>query len=146
MDASALVGTWRLISWDAIGADGSIERPMGGRPEGLLSYAADGMMLVLLGTGDRARISGSDISGSSVEERAEAMRTFIAYGGRYELAGSRVTHHVEMSLYPNWVGTRQVREASFDATGNRLTLVSPPIAVGGSARSQHVTWERRAPG
>lgn len=143
MEASRLVGTWRLVSWEAIGADGSIERPMGRRPEGLLVYGLDGTMLVLLGRSDRARMSGEDMAGSSLEERAEAMRTFIAYGGRYEVQGSRVTHHVEMSLFPNWAGTRQVREATVDETANRLTLVSPPIAVGGAARSQQLTWERR---
>lgn len=146
MDASALVGTWRLASWQAIGADGSIDQPMGERPEGLLVYSDDGTMLVLLGRRDRARMSGGDVSGSSLEERAEAMRTFIAYGGRYRVQGSRVTHHVEMSLFPNWVGTRQVREATLHDGGSRLTLVSPPITIGGTARSQHLTWQRGATG
>lgn len=142
MRSSDLVGTWRLISWEAIGVDGSIERLMGERAHGLLMYADDGTMLVLLGRPDRARIAGDDVSGGSVEDRAEAMRTFIAYGGRYDVEGTRVTHHVEMSLFPNWVGTRQVRELTLDETGNRLTVISPPIAIGGTARSQHLTWER----
>jgi len=143
MDASRLVGSWRLVSWEATRADGSIERPMGERPEGLVVYGDDGTMLVLLGRSERPRISGNDISGGTLAERAEAMRTFIAYGGRYEVQGSRITHHVEMSLFPNWVGSRQVRELTIDDTGNRLTLRSPPIAVSGTTGSHRLSWERR---
>ncbi len=143
MNAPTVVGTWRLISWEASGPDGLAEHPMGERPEGLLVYGDDGTMMVLLGRSDRQRVSGNDVSGSGLEERAEAMRTFIAYGGRYEIQGSRVTHHVEMSLFPNWVGTRQVREVTFDETGKVLRLTSPPLSVGGLPRSQQLTWERR---
>ena len=44
--------------------------------------------------------------GTDTRARA-AFATFIAYGGRYEVTGDTVAHHVETSLFPNWVGTRQ---------------------------------------
>jgi hypothetical protein len=28
---------------------------------------------------------------------------FVAYAGRYSFHGDRVIHHVELSLFPNWV-------------------------------------------
>lgn len=137
-----LVGSWRLLSWEAVGEDGSVEHPMGLAPEGLLAYTAEGTMLVLLARSDRPRHSGSDLTGSTPEEGAEAARSFIAYGGSYEVDGSRVTHRVEMSLFPNWLGSRQVRELTLNDAATRLTLVSPPLELGGTIRSQQLTWER----
>jgi hypothetical protein len=42
---------------------------------------------------------------------------FVAYGGRYSFSGDRVIHHVEMSLFPNWVGSDQERTVSLTGTG-----------------------------
>jgi hypothetical protein len=137
-----LVGSWRLVSWQAIADDGSVEWPMGENAEGLLCYAANGTMMTLLGRAGRARHGGSDLTGSSTDEQAEAMRTFVAYGGRYELSGRQVSHFVEMSLFPNWVGTHQRRQVELDASGLRITLTSPPLTIGGHTRRQRLTFER----
>jgi hypothetical protein len=37
------------------------------------------------------------------------MEDFVAYAGRYSFHGDRVVHHVELSLFPNWVGSDQER-------------------------------------
>ncbi len=39
-----------------------------------------------------------------------------------------VTHHVEVSLFPNWLGTAQLRYHKRE--GNMLTLRTPPIPSG----------------
>lgn len=40
-----------------------------------------------------------------------------------------MVHHVETSLYPNWVGTAQKRFFTID--GKRLTIWTPPYLAAG---------------
>jgi hypothetical protein len=39
----------------------------------------------------------------------------VAYAGRYSFLGDHVIHHVELSLFPNWVGSDQERFTTGDA-------------------------------
>jgi hypothetical protein len=52
----------------------------------------------------------------------------------------RVVHHVEVSLFPNWVGSAQVRH--YELAGNRLTLSTAPLLQGGRERRAYLVWER----
>ena len=115
---------------------------MGETPNGLVVYSADGTMIGIMGPSDRPHFATDDVTGGTLEERAAAFATFIAYGGSYEVDEQTVTHHVEMSLFPNWVGTTQRRRWQLDETGRRLTLMSPPLTLGGATRMQRLTWER----
>ncbi|MFQ5946720.1 MAG: lipocalin-like domain-containing protein, partial [Anaerolineae bacterium] len=56
------------------------------------------------------------------EEVMSAYRGYIAYFGTYEAneEGRFVTHHIEGSLFPNWVGREQIE--LFELSGDRLTL------------------------
>lgn len=137
-----LVGSWRLTRWSAIADDGAESLPMGDAPNGLLIYAADGSMIAMLGLGDRPRFDSDDVTGGTDAERARAFATFIAYGGPFEIDGDTVEHHVETSLFPNWIGTVQRRQWELDEAGRRLTLTSPPVTLGGVTRIQRLTWER----
>ena len=136
-----LVGSWRLLGWVAITDDGTETMPMGGAPSGLLIYSGDGAMTGILGSGDRPRFAADDVTGGTDAERAVAFSTFIAYGGRFEIEGDVISHHVDTSLFPNWIGTVQRRRWELDETG-RLTLTSPPVTLGGATRIQRLTWER----
>jgi len=137
-----LVGSWRLRSWVAISDDGSEATPMGEEPSGLLAYTGDGTMVTVIGTGDRPRFASNDATGGTDEERAQAVTTFVAYGGRFEIDGDVVDHHVEASLFPNWVGTTQRRRWELDEAGRWLTLTSPPVTLGGGTRLHRLVWER----
>jgi hypothetical protein len=137
-----LAGSWRLLTWVAIADDGSETLPMGPAPDGLLVYSADGTMIAMMGPGERRRFGSDEVTGGTPDEQAEAFRTFIAYGGAYEIDGSIVTHRVELSLFPNWIATSQRREWELDDRGERLTLRSPPLVLGGVARRQRLVWER----
>ena len=141
-----LVGGWRLRTWVAIADDGSETRPLGDVPDGLLTYSADGTMIGIMGPSGRPRFQADDVTGGSDAERAAAFATFIAYGGRYELTAETVIHDVETSLFPNWIGTRQVRRWELDPTGRQLTLTSPPLSLGGAVRVQRLVWERLGDG
>ncbi len=136
-----LVGSWRLRRWVAIADDGSEALPMGTAPDGLLIYAGDGSMIAMLGPSGRPLFDSDDVTGGTDHERAAAFSTFVAYGGPFEIEGDTVHHHVQTSLFPNWVGTVQQRRWELDETGRRLTLTSPPVTLGGVNRVQRLTWE-----
>ena len=104
--ARALTGTWRLLSWEAVGEDGTVERPFGDEPEGLLVYTAGGTMVTTIGRSGRPAIPAGDLLAGPADERLAAMASFIAYGGTYRTDGSDVVHGVTMSLFPNWTRHR----------------------------------------
>ena len=74
----------------------------------------------------------------SVEERAEAYSTLLAYAGSYTVSGDRVIHHVEAAWRQDWANTDQVRFV-LKLEGNRVTLRTPVFA---DKRFQEVVWER----
>ena len=53
------------------------------------------------------------VGGGTVEEQAEAFKTFLAYAGRYTFSGDKVTHHVEISSIQNYVDRNLVRSVKF---------------------------------
>ncbi|MCX4460514.1 lipocalin-like domain-containing protein (plasmid) [Streptomyces sp. NBC_01340] len=51
---AALIGTWRLVSYEATSVDdGEVVRPYGEHPLGLIMYTADGYMSAQITTPDR---------------------------------------------------------------------------------------------
>ena len=74
------------------------------------------------------------------EEQARAVEGFVAYAGRYSFHGDRVIHHVELSLFPNWVGSDQERWV--ELAGDRLTLSASPLLLAGRQQIPRLVWER----
>jgi hypothetical protein len=139
---NGLVGSWRLRAWEAIGDDGSITRPFGDDPEGWLAYTPEGLMITTIGRRGRPALSSPDPISGSPEERLAAAESFIAYSSRYTFDGRDVIHAVEMSLFPNWVGTRQVRHVELAPDGTTLTLTADPFVLRGRRSTQRLTWDR----
>lgn len=139
--AADLVGTWRLRTWTSEGDDGALH-PMGEAPEGIVVYGADGTMITTIGRAGRAPIDGGDLLGGPVEQRLEAMTTFIAYAGTFRVEGRDVLHVVEMSLFPNWIGTTQRRHVALDPDGRTLELTADPFVLRGRLSTQRLTWDR----
>jgi hypothetical protein len=140
--AADLVGTWRLRAWESVDDDGSVEHPMGEAPEGVLVYTADGTMITTIGRAGRTPIDGGDVLAGPVDQRLEAMVSFIAYSGSFGVDGGDVVHDVTMSLFPNWVGTTQRRHVALSPDASILTLSADPFLVGGRRGAQRLTWER----
>jgi Lipocalin-like domain len=67
----------------------------------------------------------------------------VAYAGRYTFHGDRVVHHVELSLFPNWVGSDQ--ERSVELAGDRLTLSAGPLLLAGTKQVPRLVWKRVDP-
>ena len=137
--AAAVVGTWRLKRWETRAADGRISYPLGPDAVGYLSYTPGGHMAVSLMRAERATFAGDDLLGGTPEERAAAAAGYVSYCGRYELRDGAVVHHVELSLFPNWVGVDQVRFGRVE--GDELTITTGALRIGGESVSCLV-WER----
>jgi hypothetical protein len=135
-----LVGSWRLEACEAVDSDGTVLFPLGPQAVGILIYTADGSMSVAIMKGDRPRFAASDILGGTREEKALAAEGFLSYSGRYEVLGSRVRHTIEVSLFPNWVGS--VQERIVDLGDDTLVLKTDPIPLGGRTRVAQMRWRR----
>ena len=136
-----LVGTWRLLSWRSVAEDGSAREPFGPAPLGYVVYTADGRMLTTISQPDRPAIGGDLLSGPEAG-RLDAFASFIAYAGTFEVEGDDVVHRVEMSLFPDWVGSGQRRTVELSADSRTLTLSSPRLRASGRADRQVLIWER----
>jgi Lipocalin-like domain len=124
MSATPLAGTWMLESYELRHPDGSLERPLGDEPLGLLIYGADGSVSAQLASADE---TGADS---------------IAYSGTYEVdsAMASVTHHVVVSTDPAWTGRSLRRALLMD--GERLVL-SASVRGADAAMDEHeLAWRR----
>lgn len=119
-----LVGTWKFESIKVQTSKGEIVYPYGEDPFGMLIYTPSGHMSVLLMRPDRPKFASEDPMSGSSEEIEAAYDGFDAYCGTYEVDEEKrkVTHHIEGSKFPNWVGTHQERSVEF--TGDRLIITA----------------------
>lgn len=140
MNSDALVGTWSLESWEVVDSAGAVDRPFGGTPVGYIMYSPEGFMAVAFMPPGRPPFSAADILGGTVGEQCAAVGTYISYCGRYEVAGDRVRHHIEVSLFPNWTGVTQERIVSL--SGDTLRISTPPLLIKGKVQTAHLVWKR----
>src|SRR5215467_11961075 len=87
-EENPLLGTWKLKSfvWEVI-ATGKKNNPMGERPNGYLSYSADGRMYGIITSDNRIKPHGAT---AADEERVKLHQTMVAYAGTYTLEGDKV--------------------------------------------------------
>ena len=141
MRQNRLLGTWRLVSWENRGAAGEVTYPLGPDAAGYLTYTPDGHVFVALMRAGRAAFAAGDLLAGSPDERAAAAAGYVSYAGTYELCANTVVHHVEVSLFPNWVGAAQERLVGWD--GGRLVLsTAAPTLFGGRRQTARLVWER----
>jgi hypothetical protein len=114
--------------------------PLGQDAVGLLTYSACGTMSVAIMQRDRPQFEAADILRASDAEWASAAAGYLSYAGTYSVDEDYVTHAIEVSLFPNWIGTRQVRRATL-AT-DKLTLSTDPITIAGQVRVAVMEWQR----
>ncbi len=65
---------------------------------------------------------GSGLIGG-LKRYIDGVSNFMAYSGTYEVDGTTVRHHLDLSLIADWEGTEL--ERSFVLDGDSLTLVAP---------------------
>lgn len=134
---SAVVGAWRLESFDERVADGSFRPRFGPNPVGYLIYTASGRVSATLSGIHRGPLTSGSTSAASANCN-QSVHDFLAYAGRYEIKGSTVFHHVETSVFTNLVGVTLKR--GFQLSGNTLTIRTLPPYVWGT--QSKLVWRR----
>jgi hypothetical protein len=139
-----LIGAWRLVSYIESPVDGSPKRfPMGEKAQGIIMYTPDGYMSAQLMTPGRRNFASGDWFKGTPEETAEEASGYIAYSGPFHVDEDRqsLTHSMNVSLFPGWIGQTQPRVVKID--GNRLHLsTASPIKSGGTDVMADLIWER----
>jgi len=97
-------------------------------------------MAAMISHSGRKPLSGPDRISAPADERAEAFATFFAYSGRYSVTIDQVIHHVEIASMQNWVNTDLIRLMKIE--GDKITLHTPPLSVGGTVQTTELIWER----
>lgn len=136
------VGTWKLLSMEARRSDGQVVYPLGEYAAGIFVYDALGNMAVQIMRRERPPFASGDMQKGTSEELKAAAEGYLAAFGTYTVdeAQSRVLLHVQGSLFPNWIGTDQIRHYRFE--GDRLTLETPSMQVAGMSITVALVWER----
>jgi hypothetical protein len=137
-DKPTIVGTWKLVSVVYEDAQTKERTPvLGEHPRGIQIATPEGRWLALV-TADGRPVPKSDA------ERAQALRTMIAYTGRYRVEDGKVITKVEAAWNEAWVGGEQIRLLRFE--GNDIVHIeSPPMPhpnVDNKIVRVIVTWER----
>ncbi len=141
----SLNGTWRLVEW-TLTLDGELAaKPFGGNPTGILMYTDDGRMSATLMRPDRPNLASTTFAAATAAQRAAAAAGYLAYAGTYEIVGDEVHHHVEVSLFPDWVGGVQRRRFSWQDGDLVLSSVGT-VTRDGKEAVNRLRWRRIAGG
>jgi hypothetical protein len=120
--------------------DGRVNHPFGHNPVGYIVYSGDGYMSVAFMSAERIPFASGDPFSASGDEIEAAFHSYFSYAGPYEIDVNKVIHHIQVCIFPNWIGVDQ--ERFFKLDGSRLTLSTPPILQKGTEQTAHLIWER----
>jgi hypothetical protein len=140
--ATSLIGTWQLVSYQHEQSDGSVVELYGQSPRGVLIYDETGHMSVHIVKRNLPKCGTIDRRKCSDAKARIAFDAYVGYWGRYEVkaAQSSVFHHVEGASWPDFIGISQKRFIA--VSGDRLTITTPPMQIGGLERVGVLVWER----
>jgi len=142
-----LIGTWRLLSYVERDVDSGKENcPMGEHPLGFIIYTPDGFVSAQLSSAARSPFQANDPYGGTPEEYTEAAGSYIAYCGPFHVdeLDQSLAHEMQVSLFPNWLGQRQVRLVQIDGDLLRLAT-NTPMHFGGARKTAALVWQRVGP-
>jgi hypothetical protein len=136
--AKRLVGAWEMVSFETIAADGT-RRP-GAYDRGQITYDASGRMSAQL----MSSANKADAAPQTDEARAAAYRRYLGYYGPFVVDEAKgiVTHIVEGSSNPSWVGSRQVRYYELSEKDAQLTLM---VKNAEGRVTSTLVWKRSRP-
>jgi hypothetical protein len=137
-DKDRIVGTWKLVAVTYEDAQTKERTPvLGEHPRGYQIATPEGRWLALV-TANGRPVPKTD------EDRAKALRSMIAYSGRYRVEDNKVITKVEVAWNEAWVGGEQVRFLRFEGD-DVLNIESPPMPhpnVDNKMVRVIVTWAR----
>ncbi len=135
MSAEALIGSWKLVSWQVV-VEGQPQDLFGSKPTGYLILTREGRAMALTTAQNRT-------AGESETERAALHKSMLAYTGRYRVEGDEFVTSVDASWNEVWNGTEQRRR--FRTEGDKLIIESAPapsILFPGKVDYRRIVWER----
>jgi len=136
-----LYGTWKLASMQRrIVNTGETLDAFGPTPRGFLTYGEAGRMMVLITMSNRPK--PESIEKLTDQQRADLLRSMVAYTGTYKFDGRSVEHHIDFAWNEVWNGTLLKLDAV--RSGDRLTYTTAPIPFAGDGKISVTTliWER----
>ena len=133
-------GLWNLLSMEQRYDDGRVIYPFGKNVEGRIYYGADKSMFCAIQKCGRTPFSTGKQWTADDAEKARAYNDYLTYCGRYELDVDTATHHIEISLYPDWIGKQQARKIRL--VGGRLHITARLEDNTPEARTSLLVWER----
>jgi hypothetical protein len=134
--AEALIGIWKLVSWQVVGEDRQPQSVFGLNPKGYLILTREGRSMALMTAENRK-------GGIGDAERAALHRSMLAYTGKYRIEGGDFVTTVDVSWNEAWNGTEQRRH--FRIEDDRLfidTAPGPSIVFPGKTDFRRLVWER----
>lgn len=142
MSRQQFLGTWKLVSSTMVSGDHVIY-PLGEKCQGIITFDDAGKLNGQMMNPERPNFASDDMLRGTPEEIQSAYQGYVAFWANYTVdeAAGTMSYTVEGSLFPNWVGHHQDRHYSVD--GNRLTLKTSPLSLGGMENVVGVlVWER----
>jgi len=123
-------------------ASGAVFHPWGTDVRGRLTYDSAGHVSLQIAKVGRERFASDDLETGTPAEIRCAWDSYHAWFGRFTvgLDEQSVIHHIEASLFPNWVGVDQMRLVTLEDDG--LVLRSKPMPYGGEPVEFLTRWVR----
>ncbi|HEX9472357.1 MAG TPA: lipocalin-like domain-containing protein [Bradyrhizobium sp.] len=134
-NSDALIGNWKLVSWQVV-VGNETQDPFGSSPTGYLLLTREGRAMAIT-TADHRK------PGEGVAERAALHKSMLAYSGKYRIEGDDFITIVDISWNEIWNGTEQRRHYRIE--GDRLFIESAPapsILYPGKTDFRRLVWER----
>jgi hypothetical protein len=135
-ETEALIGIWKLVSWQVIGENEEPQDVFGSNPKGYLIITREGRMMAL-------NVAESRNGGMGDAERAALHKSMLAYTGKVRVEGSDFITTVDVSWNEVWSGTEQRRH--FRIEGDKLfieTEPAPSIVFPGKTDYRRLEWVR----
>ena len=137
-------GLWHLVDVNFYNVNNEIVKLYGESPRGMILYDAQGRVTVQIMQRDRPPLPKTRTAENALADYVTILRGYVAYFGTYDVdeTARTVTHHLEGSLIPDWVGTDLVRQYEFADDNQKLILTTAPSALRGATLRGEIIWRR----
>ncbi len=139
--ALSMEGSWIMTSAYEIRADGTRTTNYGEHPNGLLMVDKSGRYSLQIFRPARPKFATGDKSRGTAEEYREAALGSSTHTGHVlvNAAQGKLTFNIETASFPNWEGTRQVRDYTYQ---NGTLTYQVPAGASGNGTIAYSIWHR----
>ena len=142
MSIAPFAGAWKLLSSEMRSSSGDVQYPLGKDCCGRLVVDPLGNFSAQLMRRERPRFANDDVVRGTDDEIRTAYQGYVSFWAKMEVNESKreISYVVEGSLFPNWLGHRNLRYYEFD--DDRLTLKTPPFLMADQEVTGVLIWQR----